>query len=100
MRTRMSGRQWLFRITAAVLLPLLVLGTLEIALRMGGFGYRTSFFRPYRIKGEDFLVENEKFGLRFFPPQLVRSPEELRMRTHKPGGTCRIFVLGESAALG
>ena len=79
MRTRTSGRQWFFRITAAVLLPLLVLGMLEIGLRVAGFGYRTTFFRPYRIKGEDFLVENEKFGLRFFPPQLVRSPEEMRM---------------------
>jgi tetratricopeptide (TPR) repeat protein len=79
---------------------LLVLGTLEIGLRLVGYGYRTTFFRPYRIGVEDFLVENEKIGLRFFPPELVRSPQELRMRAHKPAGTFRIFVLGESAALG
>jgi tetratricopeptide (TPR) repeat protein len=100
MHTRRSGRQWLFRIAAAVLLPLLVLGSLEIGLRLGGYGYRATFFRPYRIGGEDFLVENEKIGLRFFPPELVRSPQELRMRVHKPAGAFRIFVLGESAALG
>jgi tetratricopeptide (TPR) repeat protein len=100
MHNRRPGRQWLFRITAAVLLPLLVLGGLEIGLRLAGYGYRTTFFRPYRIRGEEFLVENEKIGLRFFPPQLVRSPQELRMRAHKPAGTFRIFVLGESAAMG
>ncbi len=100
MHTRTPGRQWIFRIAAAVLLPLLVLGTLEISLRLAGYGYRTTFFRPYRIRGEDFLVENEKIGLRFFPPELVRSPQELRMRAHKPAGTFRIFVLGESAAMG
>lgn len=100
MHTRTSGRQWLFRIAAAVLLPLLVLGTLEIGLRLAGFGYRTTFFRPYQIGGEDYLVENPKVGLRFFPPELVRSPQELRLRAHKPAGTFRIFVLGESAAMG
>jgi tetratricopeptide (TPR) repeat protein len=99
-RSRKPGRQWLFRIAAAILLPLVVLGTLEIGLRLGGFGYRTTFFRPYKINGEDYLVENEKIGLRFFPPELVRSPQELRMRAHKPANTFRIFVLGESAALG
>ncbi|MDB6058017.1 MAG: hypothetical protein JWO95_1861, partial [Verrucomicrobiales bacterium] len=90
----------MFRIVAAVLLPLVVLGTLELGLRVAGYGYRTTFFRPYQIGGEDFLVENEKIGLRFFPPELVRSPQELRMRAHKAPGTFRIFVLGESAALG
>ncbi|MGZ5517623.1 MAG: tetratricopeptide repeat protein [Limisphaerales bacterium] len=100
MHTRTPGRQWLFRLIAAVLLPLLVLGALEIGLRLAGYGYRTTFFRPYRIGGEDYLVENEKIGLRFFPPQLVRSPQELRMHAKKPAGTFRIFVLGESAAMG
>lgn len=99
-QTRTPGRQWLFRMAAMVLLPLLVLGSLEIGLRLAGYGYRTTFFRPYRIGGEDFLVENEKVGLRFFPPELVRSPQELRMHAHKPPGTFRIFVFGESAALG
>lgn len=100
MHKRSPGRQWLFRIAAAVLLPLAVLGTLEIGLRIVGYGYRTSFFRPYKIAGEEYLVENEKIGLRFFPPELVRSPQELRMRAHKPADTFRIFVLGESAAMG
>src|SRR4051812_18033773 len=94
-QTRTAGRQWLFRIAAAVLLPLFVLGALEIGLRVAGYGYRTTFFRPYQIGGEDFLVENEKFGLRFFPPELVRSPQEMRMHAKKPEGTFRIFVLGE-----
>jgi tetratricopeptide (TPR) repeat protein len=96
-----SARQrWLFRLAAAMLAPLLVLGTLECTLRLAGYGYSTHFFQKLRIGGEDFFVNNDKVGLRFFPPELVRSPVALRMKDRKPGDTVRIFVLGESAAMG
>jgi tetratricopeptide (TPR) repeat protein len=83
-----------------VLVPLLVLGSIELGLRLGGFGYPTDFFKPIRIGTEDYLVENDKFGLRFFPPELSRSPPPVVMKARKPAGTYRIFILGESAALG
>lgn len=81
-------------------MPVLLLGGAEAVLRLAGYGYSTHFFKPLRIGGEDFLVENDKFGLRFFPPELARLPTPLRMAARKHPGTCRIFVLGESAAMG
>jgi tetratricopeptide (TPR) repeat protein len=91
---------WIFRLVAFLGVPLALLVGLELALRLAGYGFPTGFFRPVRIGGTDFLVENDKFGLRFFPPQLARSPAPVVMRARKAPGTCRIFVLGESAALG
>lgn len=82
-----------------MLLPLLLAG-LELGLRLGGYGYPTSFFKPLKIEGEDYLVQNEDFALRFFPKETSRRPEPIRIKATKPPGTIRIFVLGESAALG
>ena len=82
-----------------MLLPLLLLA-LEGGLRLGGYGYPTAFFKLLKIEGEDYLVQNEDFGLRFFPKETSRRPEPIRIKATKPPGTIRIFVLGESAALG
>ncbi len=81
-------------------MPLLVLGLLEVGLRLGGYGYSTGFFKPLQIGGEELLVENDSFGFRFFPPGMARTPASLRMSAKKAPGTYRIFILGESAALG
>jgi tetratricopeptide (TPR) repeat protein len=95
-----ARRRVVFRLVAAVGLPLLLLCLVEVGLRVAGYGYPTAFFRPLRIGNEEFLVENEKFGWRFFPPEISRSPSPMRLRMHKAPGTYRIFLLGESAALG
>jgi tetratricopeptide (TPR) repeat protein len=71
-----------------------------MGLRFGDYGYNPRFFEPQRIGGQDFLVQNDDFSLRFFPPQIARQPGALRMRAVKPPGCIRIFVLGESAAMG
>jgi tetratricopeptide (TPR) repeat protein len=94
------SRLWLFRLLAVTLAPLLVLGAAELVLRLAGYGYPTSFFKPAVIKGQPCLVENDKFGLRFFPAELARSPAPTVIHTPKPPGRYRIFLLGESAALG
>lgn len=78
----------------------LLLGALEIGLRLGGYGYSTWLFKPLRIGNEQFLVENPDFSLRFFPPELARTPGPIRMKPTKAPGTYRIFILGESAAMG
>lgn len=82
------------------LVPLLLLLGLEAGLRLSGYGYNPAFFVPQPIGGEAFLVQNEEFSRRFFPAEVIRQPSALRMRAHKPAGTKRIFVLGESAAMG
>lgn len=93
-------RRWLFRIATAVLIPLLFLGGLELALRLFGCGYPTSFFLQTQIAGRDFHVTNDRFAFRFFPPALARTPLPLRMPAQKATNSYRIFLFGESAAQG
>jgi len=76
------------------------LGSLELALRLAGYGYPTDFFLRTRIGGHDYYTANVKFGYRFFPPALARAPMALRMPVVKPANTYRIFLFGESAAIG
>jgi tetratricopeptide (TPR) repeat protein len=89
-----------FGLLALALMPLVLLGGAELGLRLAGYGYSTSFFKPIRTADGDFFVENDKFGLSFFPPKMARSPAPVLMRARKPAGAYRIFILGESAALG
>lgn len=98
---RMSrGRLWLFRLAASVLAPSLFFLATELVLRLCGYGYDPNFFLKQDIGGESFFVQNEDFSRRFFPPETRRQPDALRMRAKKLPGSVRIFVLGESAAMG
>jgi tetratricopeptide (TPR) repeat protein len=83
-----------------LLIPLALIGTLELGLRLCGYGYPTSFFLQTKINGQDYFVPNDKLGYRFFPPALARTPAPQRMEAKKPPHTFRIFVFGESAAMG
>lgn len=94
------ARKWWFRLMALVVLPLLLLGGIEAALRLAGYGYNPDFFEKVRIGEKEFLVNNENFSLRFFPPQLSRWPGPVMIEAKKPATTYRIFILGESAARG
>jgi tetratricopeptide (TPR) repeat protein len=90
---------WLFRIVMLALVPLLLLAA-EAGLRLVGYGHRTSFFLKTQIGGRPVFVENARFGMEFFPPNQARSPAPVVMDAVKPANTYRIFLLGESAALG
>jgi tetratricopeptide (TPR) repeat protein len=93
-------RQWFFRIAAMLLIPALLLAFTEIGLRVSGYGYPTSFFRKAIIGGKECIVENRQFGLRFFEPGAIRTPSPIVFPAQKPPDTLRIFLFGESAALG
>ncbi len=93
------GRRWFFRI-ALLALPFVFLTAAEVCLRLAGYGYNPSFFRRVQIGGADYFVQNEDFGLSFFPKSMVRTTGPLRFPVHKAPGTFRIFILGESAAMG
>jgi tetratricopeptide (TPR) repeat protein len=93
------GRRWGFRFLA-LLIPLLVLGLLEFGLRVAGYGHPTAFFLPANDQGRAMLTDNPWFGWRFFPPAVARTPRPLYLAARKPQDTVRIFVLGESAAMG
>jgi tetratricopeptide (TPR) repeat protein len=94
------GRKWLFRFLAVVVLPLILLGGFELLLRLLGVGFNPDFFTQARIGGRDCLVANDRFGLRFFPRSMARTPSPVVMPATKAPGTFRIFIFGESAALG
>ncbi len=94
------GWRWGFRLAAPVLIPLLLLTALEAVLRLMGCGYPTSFFLAQRASGKEMLIENRRFGWRFFDPALARTPRPLLLPAAKSSNTFRVFVLGESAAYG
>jgi tetratricopeptide (TPR) repeat protein len=81
-------------------LPFALLAVFEISLRFCGYGYNPQFFKRINIGDEEFFVQNEDFSRRFFPKEVMRNPGSVRFRVNKVPGTFRIFVLGESAAMG
>lgn len=97
---RTARRRPFFRLLAAVLAPLLCFALLELALRMLGLGYPTSFLLKRWIDGKQLLVQNSQTSWRFFGPRMARVPCPIALPTPKAPGTVRIFVFGESAAFG
>jgi tetratricopeptide (TPR) repeat protein len=95
-----SRHKWLFRIAALVIIPLAILAALEAGLRLAGYGHHTGVFDKVQLGGKDYLLNNEDFGLNFFPPELCQWILPQKIEAEKPPGTCRIFVFGESAAQG
>jgi tetratricopeptide (TPR) repeat protein len=82
------------------LIPLVLLAALELGLRLGGYGYPTTFFLESHQGTRPVHIDNVRFGWRFFPRPLARMPQPLVVPVDKPADTCRIFVFGESAAMG
>jgi len=98
---RPRRKTWLFRLATAVVVPLLALSLLEGLLRLVSFGYPTSFYLRTKLNEREVIIENARFGRRFFtPPELARKPLSFVLPAQKSEGTYRIFLLGESAAMG
>ena len=93
-------RRWLFRLSAATLVPLCLLVLLELILRLAGFGYPTTFTTACKVQDQHSYCENYKFSYLYFPRHLARVPASFVIPAEKPSGTYRIFVLGGSAAMG
>ncbi len=91
-------RKWAFRLAAVIVPVVLFLLLLELGLRLFGCGHPAPFFVP--IEGQDAHTTNQKFGWRFFPPVISRTPVVCRLPAEKDSNTYRIFVLGGSAAQG
>jgi tetratricopeptide (TPR) repeat protein len=89
-----------WRILAALGVPCVLLLMLELGLRLFGFGYPPGFFLPGVVQGEEMLLNNPKYGWRFFPVSLARAPWPFAARARKPEGVVRVFIFGESAAMG
>ncbi len=98
-----GGRKWLFRLAAGTLIPALVFGLLELGLRLADYGYPTDFFLDgSQLERRGTLIDNPEFGRWVFPSDLDRTPRSVSFAipARKPAGTYRVFVVGESAAMG
>jgi len=93
-------QNWTLRISIAILAPLLLLGVVEAGLRICGAGYLTDLTVPCTIQGRPASCYNLFFAAPFFPPGMIKTPQMYAIPTVKPPHTFRIFVLGESAAMG
>jgi tetratricopeptide (TPR) repeat protein len=83
-----------------ILGPLAVFGSLELALRLAGYGYPTSYFLRTSIHGHDYFVPNPEFTFRFFSAAQARPALPIRVAADKSTNAYRIFLFGESAANG
>ena len=88
------------QVASAILIPLLLLAVIEGGLRLGGVGYPTELTVPCTMQGHAASCYNLFFPAPFFPPGMIKTPQAYAIPAAKPQGTYRIFVLGESAAMG
>ena len=93
-----SGRRvWFIRLGLVVLAPALFLAILEIGLSVADFGRPTTFFVQ---SSEDGTLTTNHWFIWFYRKARTTSPHPCLIRAAKPANTIRIFVLGESAAMG
>ena len=95
-----KNRRWILQSAAAVLVPVVVLAMVEAGLRMTGVGFSTSLLVPCTVKGRPSSCYNLFFATPYFPAGMVQTPRLYSIPATKAPGTYRIFVLGESAAMG
>jgi len=93
-------RFWAPRVATSIFVPVLLLGIVEAALRLFGVGFPTDLTVPCTVRGQRASCYNLFFPAPFFPPGMIKTPQAYAIATEKPRGTFRIFVLGESAAMG
>jgi len=98
-RTKAS-QHWLLKIVAAIISPVVLLATLEFGLRFANVGFPTDLTVPCTLQGRKAACYNLFFPAPFFPPGMIKTPQAYAIPAEKPQGTYRIFVLGESAAMG
>jgi len=93
-------RLWLFRIVAIIIVPVLLFGLLEAALRVVGYGLPITTFVKCKVNGTTSYCDNIKFSWRFFHPNVAREASSFVFPADKSNNTYRIFVMGASAAAG
>lgn len=85
---------------SAILTPLIVLVAIEVCLRLANVGFTTDLLVPCTVKGSPAWCYNLFFATPYFPAGMVQTPRLYSVPATKAPRTFRIFVLGESAAMG
>jgi len=93
-------RLWVFRGAAVFVVPALFLFLVEVGLRVAGYGYPSDAIVKLKVKGESYCCDNVKFNWRFFPRNISRGFTPFIFPAKKGDDTCRVFILGASAARG
>ena len=98
-RPRGTG-YWLPRMAAAIIVPVVLVLVVEGALRLFDVGFPTDVTTACTLGGKPASCYNLFFPAPFFPPGMIKTPQAYAIPAEKPPRTYRIFVLGESAAMG
>lgn len=93
-------RFWLPRLAFAFMAPVLFLALVEGALGLFHVGHATGLMEPCTVHGRLTTCYNLFFAAPFFPPGIIKTPQFFSLSPNKPQNTCRIVILGESAAMG
>lgn len=115
---RLRGwKRWAFPLLTVLLVPLVLLGGLELVLRIAGYGVSPAFWHEVELAaapdrdGDDravgevrggsvFWTTNPRFGWRFFPPAIARAAVLSKTAQEPEEGSLRLVLVGGSAALG
>jgi tetratricopeptide (TPR) repeat protein len=93
-------KKWAFALVTASV-PLLLLATLELVLRLVNYGPDLSLFVTEHISGKDYLVMNPAVKSRYFSTvEFNPTSGSDYFLSPKPQGTIRIFCLGGSTTVG
>jgi tetratricopeptide (TPR) repeat protein len=80
------------------MIPVLLLVAVELILKILGQGQPPDFFKPASQTGR--IIPNPAFIERFYGRRTSAMPDYAEVLRSKPPGIRRVFVFGESAALG
>ena len=92
--------RWAIGVASGILVPILLLIVIEQGLRVFNIGFPTDLTVPCTMQGKPAACYNLFFPAPFFPPGMIKTPQVYAVPAAKPKQTFRIFVLGESAAMG
>ncbi len=90
----------LFTFIALFVIPLLFFVLLELGLTVMGVGKSFDYFHKIDINGRPHYQENPDFADQFYPPSLNIGPVENTFAAERSPDLLRVYILGESAALG
>ncbi len=93
----LGRRAWFLRIGLLVLAPVVFLTLLEVGLAAVGFGRPATFFVQ---SDRDGMLTTNHWFIWFYRKGRTTSPHPCLISTVKPNETIRLFILGESAAMG